>query len=708
VELLLRQTGSPKASFLVKTGTTVRTSVGGVLLVLVALLAYSPALDGGFIWDDNAHVTPTALRDARGLARIWTDPSVTQQYYPLTHSTFWLQSHLWGERPVGYHVVNVLLHALSALLVWILLRRLHVRGALLAAAIFLLHPVHVESVAWVSELKNSLSGVLYLCAALAWLKFDTPGAERSGPRQAGWWVVSFVLFLCALLAKTVTATLPAALLVVMWWKRGKLSLKRDVAPLIPFFTLGLAMGLTTAWIEQHVIGAQGPDYAFSLIERVLIAGRVFWFYIWKLFWPAKLIFIYPRWTIEPTAGWQYLFPIAALAVVAAAWALRHRIGRGPVAGLLFYGGTLFPVLGFFNVYPFKFSFVADHFQYLASLGILTMVAWAIASGFDRAGAWAKPLTFAACTLLLVVLGGMSFRQARHYKDAETLWLDTTARNPTSFMAFNNLGYEYNRRGRLDEAEKAYQKAIDLKPDFAQGYFNLASLYGKSGRAQRAVETYRKAIELRPGYSEAYYNLGIELGGLGRNAEAIRAFEASIEARPDFAEAHYNLGVALARTGRLEQAARAMSSALVIRPDYPQAQLKLGAVYRELGRRDDALALARAVLDSHPDYPEAHYEMGNVLADAGDHGRAGEAYSAAGKLLGQRRRYAEAAEAFQRSLAQRPDDAETYFWMGVAYARSGRPADAVAAWRSAARLDPEGEQGRAALEAIARLGASATR
>ena len=684
-----------------------RLAIAGGLFLAVVLLAYGPALDGGFIWDDDAHLTRPELRDARGLVRIWTDPSATQQYYPLTHSGFWLQSLLWGERPFGYHVVNVVLHALSALLAWTLLRRLGVRGALLAAAIFALHPVHVESVAWISELKNSLSGVLYLAAALAWLRFDPPGDELVEPREPRWWIVAFILFFCALLAKTVTATLPAALLVVTWWKRGKLSLKRDVVPLIPFFAVGLAMGLMTAWVERHVIGARGEDYAFSLIERVLVAGRVFWFYLGKLLWPAELIFIYPRWTIDPTAGWQYLFPVAAVIVVGTAWALRGRIGRGPVAGLLYFGGTLFPVLGFFNVYPFKFSFVADHFQYLASLGILTMVAWGVATVLKRAGAWRKPAGVAVCAVLLVVLGGLSFRQARIYEDAETLWIDTTTRSPASFMAFNNLGYEYSRQGRLDEAEEAYERAIAVKPDFDLGHFNLARLHGKQGRAERAIEMYRRAIELRPDYDDAYFNLGIELGRLGRHAEAIRALEAAIEARPDFPEAHYNLGIALARLGRLEEATEAMDSALAGRPDYPEARLSLGAVLRRLGRPADAVAQLRTVLASDPGHAEAHYEMGRALADLGDPEGAAEAYSAAGQLLGQRQRYADAAEAFRLALAQRPDDAEAYFWMGAACARLGRHADAVEAWRSAARLDPEGEQGRAALDAIGGLGARET-
>jgi tetratricopeptide (TPR) repeat protein len=397
--------------------------------------------------------------------------------------------------------------------------------------------------------------------------------------------------------------------------------------------------------------------------------------------------------------WQYLFPVAALLVVGAAWALRERIGRGLVTGLLYFGGTLFPVLGFFNVYPFKFSFVADHFQYLPSLGILTMVAWGVATVLERAGAWRKPSGLVACGVLLVVLGGLSFRQARIYEDAETLWIDTTTRSPTSFMAFSNLGYEYSRMGRLEEAEKAYSSAIAAKPDFDQAYFNLARLHGKQGRGERAIEMYRRAIELRPDYTDAYLNLGIELGRLGRYVEAISAFEAAIRASPDFAEAHYNLGVTLARIGRLENAATALESALDLRSGYPEARLGLGATYRRLGRLEDAVAELRLLLDSDPGRPDAQIEMGMALSGLGNSEAAAAEFLAAGKSFGQHQRYAEAAESFRRAVAERPDHAEAYFWMGVAYARLGRQADAVEVWREAARLDPDGEHGLAASESI---------
>jgi len=640
------------------------------LFVAVALAVYAPALDGGFLWDDDAHVTKPELRTSAGLARIWTDPTATQQYYPLTHSAFWLQSRGFGDDPLGYHVVNVVLHAISAWLAWRVLRRLSVPGALLSATVFLVHPVHVESVAWITELKNSLSGAFYLAAALAYLRFAPPGQAPDARRRQSFYALAFALFLCALLSKTVTATLPAALLLVTWWRSGRLSWRRDVLPLAPLLAVGVAMGLVTAWIEKTVIGARGADYAFSAIERVLIAGRVFWFYLGKLLWPADLTFIYPRFTIDAGAAWQYVYPLTGLVLVGAAWALRGRTGRGPVTGLLYFGGTLFPVLGFVDVYPFKFSFVADHFQYLASLGIITLASAGIALGSRRLGGLfgtrARPTAVAVAWVF--VLGVSSWRRCHVYENAETLWVDTTTRSPGSFMAHNNLGFEYSRQGRNEEARRAYEAAIAAKPDFDQAYFNLGRLHGKLGRHELAIEMYTAALAVRPDYSDASYNLGIELGTLGRHGEAIVAFGRALETRPDFAEAHFNLGVAHLAIGEPRRALEHYRAAIDARPDYAEAHASLGVVHAELGERDNAAA----------------------------------AFLAAGNLYGQRRQYVEALDALRRALVERPDHAEAYFRLGVAYARLGRNADAIAAWEAAARLDPRGSFGATARQSAEKL------
>jgi protein O-mannosyl-transferase len=362
-----------------------------LLLVILTMVAYLPAWSGTPIWDDDAHLTKQDLRSLDGLARIWTQPGATQQYYPLVHTLFWLEHQLWGDWPAGYHLLNILLHCISALLLVRILRLLEVPGAWLAAAIFALHPIQAESVAWISELKNMLSGVFYFGSVLAYLKFDRT-------RNVPFYAAALVLFALGLMSKTVIATLPAAMLVIFWWKRGKLSWREDVLPLIPFFLLGTAAGLFTAWVERNLVGAEGSDFNYSIIERVLIAGRAIWFYSVKLLWPLDLIFVYPRWQVSQTVWWQYLFPAAVLLLLAVLVWLSRRC-RAPLAGLLFFIGTLFPVLGFLNAYPFRYSLVADHFQYLAGLGIIVLVAAGIALQLKRRQLWRQPTGYVLCAAL---------------------------------------------------------------------------------------------------------------------------------------------------------------------------------------------------------------------------------------------------------------------------------------------------------------------
>src|SRR5215471_2918417 len=342
----------------------------GLFLIVATSIAYLPAWSGKPVWDDNAHMTQPELRSAHGLIEIWTRLGATQQYYPLAHSVFWIEEKLWGDSVAGYHFVNILLHAASALVLLQILLRLKIPGAWLAAGLFALHPVQVESVAWISELKNTLSGLFFFLAILSYLNFDE---RRTGLSYVG----ALVLFILGLLCKTAIAPLPAIVLVILWWKRGLIRLRKDILPLLPFFLIGIIAGLATALFERILIGAHGAEFQLLILQRCLIAVRDFWFYLFKLLWPAKLTFIYPRWQISAAVWWQYLFAIALLALLAFIWRTRKNV-RGPLAAALIFLGLLFPALGFINVYPFLYSFVADHFQYLACAAPLTLFAAGIA------------------------------------------------------------------------------------------------------------------------------------------------------------------------------------------------------------------------------------------------------------------------------------------------------------------------------------------
>ncbi|MGD0351145.1 MAG: tetratricopeptide repeat protein [Verrucomicrobiota bacterium] len=529
----------------------------GVFLIVVTLVVYLPAWNGKPVWDDDVHLTRPALQSLHGLVRIWCDLKATPQYYPLVHSVFWVEHKLWDELFLDYHLVNILLHACSAVLLLKVLQRLEVPGAQFASAIFALHPVNVEAVAWISELKDTLSGVLCLGSVLAYLSFDRGRSRKS-------YAVALGLFLLGLMSKTVIATLPAALLVVFWWKRGKVGWKKDVLPLGPYFLAGLVAGLFTAWVERKFIGAQGKAYDFSVIERVLVAGRAFWFYLGKLYWPENLIFIYPRWNIDQTIWWQYLFPASALALLAALWRLSRRY-RGPLAAFLFYAVTLFPALGFFNVYSFRYSFAANHFLYLAGIGPITLAAAGITGLLDRFKN-RQPFPKAGFYgVVLLVLGVLSWRQSGMFVDSETLWRTTINRNPDCGMAYNNLGVLLQQRGQLDEALADFQKAVTLQPDSAEAWTSLGRALFQKGQRDKAVVGLRKALEIRPDYVVGHNNLGCAFFEMGMLDEAIIQFQIAVELQPHDETAQANLGNALMKKGRLDEALLYLQKALEIKP-----------------------------------------------------------------------------------------------------------------------------------------------
>ena len=570
----------------------------GAFFVALMLIVYLPALGGGFGWDDDAYVTNNVtLRSVRGLSQIWGQLTATPQYYPLAFSSFWLEYHLWGLNALGYHVVNVLLHTLAAVLLWRVLVRLQLPGAWLAAGIFALHPVAVESVAWITERKNVLSAVFYFAAALAYLRWLDYGTTKI-------YLLSFALFMCALFSKTVTASLPAALLLVIWWKHGRIA-GRDVRPLLPFFAAGAALGLITSWLERTHVGANGPDWALSFFDRCLIAGRALWFYAGKLFWPANLTFIYPRWQIDPGDWRQWLFPAAAIAVVMVLWSLRARIGRGPLVAVLFFAGTLFPALGFANVYPMRYSFVADHFQYLASVGLIVLATAGLT-------AIVRPVPFAAVAVPLL-LAVLTWKQSAIHAGAKTRWQDTLAKNPAAWMAHNNLGTILESEGRIDEAASHYADALRLKPDHAEAHNNLGNTAYKKGRTDAAIHEYREAIRLKPDYAIAYSNLGTALGAAGRTGEAIEQLGTSIRLNPLDGRAHYNFGIVLFKNNQANAAIEELQHAVRLLPDYANARINLGSALASAGRLDEAIAQFQEAVRLKPDDPDARRNLARALS-----------------------------------------------------------------------------------------------
>ena len=622
---------------------------GALLLIAITVLAYLPAIRGGFIWDDGAHVTQNAaLRSARGLWRIWAHAGPkrggTTQYYPLTFSVFWVQYHLWGLRPLGYHLVNVLLHAFNAVLVWRLLRRLRVGGALLAAALFSLHPVHVESVAWITELKNVLSGLFYLLALHSYLRFasiaeGTPPEGRARPLS--FYLLSVFLFACALASKTAAATLPGAILLILWWREGRVGW-RDLLAAAPMLALAAGAGHLTESVERHQVGAAGPEWALRPVERCLLAGRALWFYAGKLTWPSKLTFIYPRWEISQELWSQYLFPLGALAALLGLWALRRKTGRGPLAAVLFFAGTLAPALGFWNVYFMRFSYVADHFQYLASLGPIAL----FAAGAARIPA--KRLLPAVGALLLA-LGLLTWRQGGIYETSDRIWLDTVEKNPSCWTAHNHLGSAYLKRGRNAQAAEEFLKALELKPDYLAARNNLGLALAHQGRYAEAVAQYEQALRNDRYYAGVHANLGAALAAQGKSAQALKEYKRALEIDPNHAQAHNNLALALARQGKAAQAIAEYKRALRIAPGFAVAHNDLGAALADQGKLAQAAAEFRQAVRIDPDYALAHNNLGVAMAYEG---KTDEAIAEFRRALEIEPGYGQAADNLRRALIKR--------------------------------------------------------
>ncbi len=616
--------------------------------------AYSPTFRAGFIWNDSDYVTAPPLRSVEGLVKIWTQLGVTEQYYPALHSAFWLQHKLWGDAPLGYHLTTVAFHALAGVLLWRVLLRLGVRGAWLGAMLFALHPVCVESVAWIAEQKNTLSLLLYLAAALAYLRHrEQPSAARYAAATA--------LFIVALLTKSVTATLPAALLVVFWWQKGRL-VWIDVRPLLPWFIAGVAFGLFSAWVEHAIVGAKGAHFDLSWPARFVLAGRIVWFYLGKLIWPANLIFIYPRWSIDPAVPTAWLYSLAGLALLAIAWIGRKR-SRAPLATLLFFLGSLFPVLGFMNVYGFMFSYVADHWQYLPCIGPLALAGAALTRLAEACRPVARSALHAGCGVLLLVYGVLTWRLCEPYRDIETFYRTTLAKNPESWMSHTNLALLLMDSGQTSEAIAHLETAFRLRPGSAEIANNLGVALRKSGQPPAAMEWFRIALRLHADHPEAAYNLGISLLAAGDAAQAKTQFERAVNVRPTYAAARNQLGTLLLGERDLAGAQAQFEAALKTEPSFAEAEHNLAltliardrraeaiqhleaALRHDTARQESRWMLAvmlvtekrpteairhlRDLLAAQPAHADAHLLLAQLLSEAGDssgalqHGREGQ-------------------------------------------------------------------------------------
>jgi tetratricopeptide (TPR) repeat protein len=547
-------------------------------LALITIFAYLPAAQCGFIWDDDVYVTKNTLLTAPdGLRRMWFSTNQPSQYFPLVYTTFRLERSIWGLNPHGYHITNILLHAANAVLVWLLLRRLSAPGAWVAAAIFALHPVQVESVAWITERKNVLMTLFFLLSLLKWVQF----VEENQARRARWlYLLSLFFYALSLLSKTTACTIPAALVLILWFKHIPLKAKRWLQ-VAPFLLLGLAMGILTVWMELIHQNTGRLDLGLNPVDRVLLAGRALWFYVSKLILPLNLCFSYPRWKFDAANPGQYVWLLGCLIVAWCIWQWRNNLGRKTAAAIIFFPAMLFPMLGFFSLYTFQYTYVADHYQYVACIGLIALAVGAGLRLTYQFGQMQKNVVVVAAAFLLVSLGTLTWRQTHIYKNLETLWQDTLEKNPNSFLASNNLGILLQDKGNLQQAEALLRRTIEIEPGYSPAYYNLGFLLQQQGKLDEAISSYRNALtRLMPNPYEVHLNLAVALAQNKEYEDAEKHIKEALRIKPYSAQAYFNWGRILKEQGKPGQAIEKWEMALKLNPDFSVAQQFINLTLKE--------------------------------------------------------------------------------------------------------------------------------
>lgn len=697
-------------------GFTRRDALAILGLTILVCVSYYPSFAAGFVWDDYVFTDEPVIHAWSGLWNIWFSPADIRHeghYWPIVYTTFYLEHKLWGLDPLGYHIVNLALHLVNSLLVWRLMGRLAVPGAWLVAAVFAVHPVHVESVAWIIERKDLLSGLFYLTAFLTWMRFAETPTVRG-------YLLALALFVAGMLSKTIVVTLPAALLIWHWWRQGNIK-PLDVVRLAPFFLVGFAIGLADLAFYTSRFSF---EVAYSLPERVLVAARALWFYAEKLVWPVDLAVIYPLWEIDAGDLRAWLLVTAAALLAAALWFFRHLIGRGPLAGVLFFAVTLSPLLGFVDFGYMQFSLVADRFQYLASIGLIAVVLGCLTHGAGGLGPMLQHGARAFAAIAVAALGGLTWQQAGVYRDGITLFGHIVSHNPTARNAHHNLavalldagrieeglaanriaraqrpdtpgpyatlGRAFMEQGRFDEAAVALHRAVEVDPEHLGAMRMLADLAQKRGRLAEAETRYRDVLVIDSEYGLAHAGLGTVLFGQKRYAEALDHLRIAVES-PVTVDTRGPLYLLMGRSAKelgygdeseahLERALAAISVDEEERPDTPELYAILAQAFIDQGRFEEAGAALQEAVEADPTHPgalqmsaelarkrghlaEAETRYRKVLAIDEEHGLA---HAGLGTVLFRQKRYAEALNHLSLAVESRAT-ADTrgalYLYMG---------------------------------------------
>ncbi len=545
-----------------------RKRVGGLaaqaaILLLAGFFVFAPALHGAWLWDDGFTIKGNALMaDAGGWWKFWFAPP-GPDYFPLTSTVEWVLWRVFGDHTLPYHLASLALHLFSAFLLWRLFARLGLRLAWLGALVFVVHPVVVESVAWISELKNTVSLPLLLLSMLCWLRYD----ERSRPIDLS---ASLLLFLAAMLAKTSVVMLPFVLLLYTWWKHGHLP-RKLLIPLAQFFAIALVLGvLTVCFQQQWAIGDEKIDVG-GLPTRIAGAGWAILFYLGKCLWPVGLQPAYAPWMFNDLSPLQFLPWAVLLAVLAWTWSRRKTWGRPVLFGLGFFVLNLAPVLGFLPMSYMRIAWVADHFVYVPIIGLIGV---AIGGAEIVGKILSGKVCVIAAALLIFALALQGRVYAGNFRNQEALWSYTLKSNPYSWLAGLDLGLTLNDAHRLPEAEAWLERSMQLHNDFYGTHVALADILAQENRLNDAATQYRIAWRQHPESLEIHINYGNVLFRQRDFHGAEQQYYLATLYHPDSIEAHYNLANMLLREGRRDEAIIQYEATLELDPGFADARESL--------------------------------------------------------------------------------------------------------------------------------------
>ncbi len=697
---------------------------GAAIIGIAVFIAYFPSLRGDFVFDDDLLLTENKIVNAQdGLYKLWCT-SEAPEYYPASYGTNWIEWRLWGLHPAGYHLSNLILHTAEAFLIWIVLRKLSIPGAFLAALIFAVHPVNVESVAWIAQRRNIVAMLFFLLSIFWYLKVEMPTpSARMAPanayqlpvcRSSRWYWLSLAAFLLAMLGKGSTAILPILLLGILWWLQPEEAapildpaekwllpfIRRQLPRIAPFFAIAVALSMVDIWFQTY-----GMDVVYrkaSIGDRLVGSGCVVWFYLYKALLPIDLCFVYPQWKIEAGNPLWWLPLLAALSVTAVLLRYKNGWGRPLLFSWGFFCVALIPVMGFKDVGFMQYSLVADHYQHIALIGIIALAsaAWCLWSTRMRGALYCTAAALAIATAGLLAF--LTWQQNGIYRDGYILYRTVLEKNPNCWMAHSNLSKVLFEMLQPGEAIDQCRQALELNPDCWQAHHNLSRAFLDMDQPEEAIEHCKQVLTLKPDYPDAQNNWGLALLKEGRVQEAVEHYNKALAFEPDYAEGHNNLGAALIQIGRFQEAIEHCRQAIKLNSDYAKAYNNLGVAMLDMGRPQEAIENFQQAIKLNPDYADAHNNLGNAFIQAGrfqeamDYCRqaleidpnSAEAHNTLGNALKSLGRYEEASKQFEESLKLDPNSSQAHINLGSVLAQMGKIPQAIEHYRQALRLKPD--------------------